>query len=556
MKKKENIFLILLVVIFLIFIVGVSTYAYFESTTSLENAELNTLTKTAGSTTFTGYSTGTITVEANSAAMTEANVSTDVVDQDNATITVRVDSENEGQTTTCTYDLVWVWDSADIYTEPDATLPYTDATGKEYPYELSIKIGDGIEQDLSTYTWNGKEAIIGSKSITASGERAEDTYAIDVQIYNIPVVQTKLFNKRLDAHIEIRNNVCITDVGVIEPEPEPVRSIATVCNNGDTMSNCIKNFYTEDGEDGLYLHDGVGTYTNASLEAEDNSLRYSGGNPNNFVCFGDDCSNYDNLYRIIGIFDNQVKLIKADYANSNLLGTNGDYSSKTTSTFRLNHYLERGKLETINNYYWNYLGATDDTVTQWEDSYLNNVNLNTNYMTNIGNNWASMIAETKWVISGGLHEYMSYDTTAKQTYNYEIAQTCAVCTGKTERVLSKPAKIGLMYVSEYMYGASPQFWSYSGGNETYGTDYRSAIRENWLFLGDNEWTISPITPVDRLPYPDPAENIFGISISGGIGATFYANYDTISVRPTFSLLANVKYNGGVGTSDNPIRITL
>ena len=60
-----------------------------------------------------------------------------------------------------------------------------------------------------------------------------------------------------------------------------------------------------DGDNGLYYHDGVGTYTNADREAEDNSYRYTGANPYNYVCFGSDeatCPN-DNLYRIIGIFD-------------------------------------------------------------------------------------------------------------------------------------------------------------------------------------------------------------------------------------------------------------
>ena len=67
----------------------------------------------------------------------------------------------------------------------------------------------------------------------------------------------------------------------------------------------INNVYTgTDGENNLYLHDGLGSYTNADQEAGDNSYRYSGANPNNYVCFGSDeatCPN-DNLYRIIGIF--------------------------------------------------------------------------------------------------------------------------------------------------------------------------------------------------------------------------------------------------------------
>ena len=72
-----------------------------------------------------------------------------------------------------------------------------------------------------------------------------------------------------------------------------------------TLSDYIINeVYTGvDGENGLYYHDGVGSYTNADQEAGDNSYRYSGANPNNYVCFGAtgaDCQDADNQYRIIG----------------------------------------------------------------------------------------------------------------------------------------------------------------------------------------------------------------------------------------------------------------
>ena len=77
----------------------------------------------------------------------------------------------------------------------------------------------------------------------------------------------------------------------------------------------------------MYLHDS--TLPNG---AEDNSYRFAGSNEsvNNFVCFGTDDSvcPYDNLYRIIGVFNNQVKLIKWDFANSNLLGAVDNYNAK------------------------------------------------------------------------------------------------------------------------------------------------------------------------------------------------------------------------------------
>mgnify|MGYP005780529795 FL=1 len=46
----------------------------------------------------------------------------------------------------------------------------------------------------------------------------------------------------------------------------------------------INKVYTGvDGENGLYYHDGQGSYTNSDQEAGDNSYRYAGANPNNYV---------------------------------------------------------------------------------------------------------------------------------------------------------------------------------------------------------------------------------------------------------------------------------
>ena len=53
-------------------------------------------------------------------------------------------------------------------------------------------------------------------------------------------------------------------------------------------------------------------------------------NIKNFVCFGTNASPCptENLYRIIGVFGNNVKLIKWDYAKSSLLGTDGDFFTR------------------------------------------------------------------------------------------------------------------------------------------------------------------------------------------------------------------------------------
>ena len=210
-------------------------------------------------------------------------------------------------------------------------------------------------------------------------------------------------------------------------------TLAELCSaplNDNLLSCVIYNQYTSDGVNGLYYHDGAGTY--GSLEAGDNSYRYSGANPNNYVCFGSTaatCPN-DNLYRIIGVFGNQVKLIKST--------SYGDYV-------------------------W-----VSGNSNVWSSSDINNT-LNRTYLNSLGSTWSSKIATHTWYVGG----HTTYNATAKEFYNAESSGT------------TWNGKVGLMYVSDYGYAANSNAWS------DYLRDYNDYSSTNWLFLGSSEWTIAP-----------------------------------------------------------------
>ena len=295
----------------------------------------------------------------------------------------------------------------------------------------------------------------------------------------------------------------------------------------------ISNVYTGvDGENGLYYHDGVGSYTNASEEAGDNSYRYAGTNPNNYVCFGSDeetCPN-DNLYRIIGVFNDtgeyQVKLIKYDYATSTLLGTDGAYNSSTTS---LGDYYN-GSQSTLYLYFWN----SDTGRNIWSESNLNTINLNTNYLNNIGSTWASKIAEHTWQVGGNMPSNI-YSVSVKSTYTNEIISPLDATTFS--------GKVGLMYASDYGYASSPDNWS------TNLSDYANDTNRNnnWMFMGFNEWIISP-SPDGHIP------NYSYFILSEGNISRIRVHYEVYAIRPTFYLNSDVAYISGDGSQSNPFRI--
>ena len=365
--------------------------------------------------------------------------------------------------------------------------------------------------------------IADNYEITASPEVTQ-TWTITVTFINLDSDQNKNTGKTFAAD-------------VIIGEEKLATTLADVCTGGESLASCITSLYNERGEEGangLYLHDGVGTYTNATEEAGDNSYRYSGSNPNNFVCFGSDSETCetDNLYRIIGVFGNEVKLIKYDYANSNMLGTDGDYNANTYSVTESTY---RGSHTTINRYTWNKKNRNT-----WSESELNKVNLNTNYinyLNGIDTKWANMIASHDFQVGGNNWDNI-LTTVGKQKYENELVNPA---TADVEQ-----AKIGLMYVSDYGYAADPSYWTTQMYRDD-SQDYRLATTSNWIYIGLYEWTISRNS--DGI---SPAFIIYNYGYNGSSGslAGIYA------IRPVFYLSSSVAYDGGTGEMNSPIRLSL
>ena len=269
------------------------------------------------------------------------------------------------------------------------------------------------------------------------------------------------------------------------------------------------------------------------------NIAYAGGGKwngvNNFVCFGSSetpCPT-DNLYRIIGVIDGKVKLIKYDYATSTLLGTDGDYGESSTpdSTYY------KGSLTTIDQYYWNHKNDTsinDGSGSNiWSTSLLNKINLNTNFINNVGSTWANKIATTTWKVRGNTNILLSVPSVA---YKNEIVTPAENTT--------YDAKIGLMYASDYYYAASPRAWTLVGCDFDEGKDYSDASANNWIYMGHNEWIVSRKSDNSNYAF---LVVYFGFvlysSVSGDAG-----------VRPSFNLSSSITYVSGNGSMSNPIRI--
>ena len=315
------------------------------------------------------------------------------------------------------------------------------------------------------------------------------------------------------------------------------------CDTSTLACYIAKQYTGTQGENNIYYHD-----SDLANGAGDNSYRYAGANPNNFVCFGSDTSPCptDNLYRIIGVFGENyhgvtgkqlVKLIKYDYMTTDELGTDGDYS-QTYEEWGMNSTYKGtyGDGKRIGVYYWNYK-ATNSATNTWSTSLLNKTNLNTNFINNIGTTWANKIATVTWKVGGNTWANIGTKTSSV-AYTNEI--TNPVTTNTTDNATTYSAKIGLMYVSDYGFAASPDAWTLtmSSYNNT------TATNNNWMYMGLYEWTISRDA--------DVSFDAFVVYYDGGVYGYDVDVHD--GVRASFNLESSVSYVSGSGSMSDPIVI--
>ena len=254
----------------------------------------------------------------------------------------------------------------------------------------------------------------------------------------------------------------------------------------------IKQYTGTQGNNGLYFHD-----SNLTNGAGDNSYRYAGENPNNYVCLNSNASTCpeDNLYRIIGVFSEN---------------NHGVAEKQLVKVIKNTSY---GQLA------WDSSGASD-----WSTASLNET-LNSTFITEKLSGVNDKIEKISWKTSG-----LSTSGTAKIFYDAEV----------TNSTKNYTAKIGLMYPSDYGFATTQDYWTTNLGSYS-----SAAYQKDWLYVpNQTEWTITP--------YPSVSGFVWLRSTS--IGASSGKTSSTYYTRPTFFLTQSVQYISGSGQESDPIRI--
>ena len=511
-NKKQAIILSVVAIVTLLSLILGATYAYFQASgNSGSSTNVNVTTYTSDLLTFEIGDDIAVYADQTSFASGKGNATGSTYAK--ATL---VANNKTNEATKNYYVYLNISENTFTYTQnestPELLLTIKDTSGNEITSITSLThktVTDGKGASISGFDITTKSGVItlfDNREITANPTKTEE-WNITVTFVNYNANQTGNAGKSFNAKL------------IIQQESQ---------SNQTLLADYVISQYTgTQGENSLYYH-------NSSLTngAGDNSYRYAGASEsvNNFVCFGsttNPCPT-DNLYRIIGVFEDKVKLIKYDYATSALLGTNGDYYG--TSTPSTSYY--KGSLTSIDQYYWN--NATKKNT--WSESNLNKINLNKNFINNIGSTWANKIATTTWKVGGNTSNNIAKSIPSVAYQNEIVAPV---------ENITYDAKIGLMYVSDYGFAASPSAWtktlhSYSG-NDANGTSIKTI---NWMYMGVLDWTISLNS--------DYLYNAFDVLSSGYVAADFVSGNS--GVRPSFNLLSSVKYVSGSGSMSDPVRI--
>ncbi len=227
--------------------------------------------------------------------------------------------------------------------------------------------------------------------------------------------------------------------------------------------------------------------------------RYAGSNPNNYVCFGTQNATCDenHLYRIIGVIDGKMKIIKNSFYSTSLRWdtTGGTWGSSN----------------------WN---RPADLKTELNGTSFYS---NTNYIDETSR---SYIANGTW--------YTGVNGSDYTLGTFEEAERSSSSTGY----------IGLMSITDYGYASNNA--SCERATNLMSTN-NVCISNNYLFNNSTyQWTITP--------YSGSPNGVWLVYTEGFVDAP-HAN-GTYGVRPSLFLKPEVKITSGKGTEQEPYRLSM
>ena len=266
----------------------------------------------------------------------------------------------------------------------------------------------------------------------------------------------------------------------------------------------------------------------------DENIRYYGANPNNYVSFNNE------LWRIIGVFGNNVKLVRSEKIG-NLSWDSSE--SSVNYGYGVNEWSQSDLKNYLNTMYY---GGTSVTCYNGQNNQTTTCPTGTIDETSKG-----LIDYHTW--NTGAIEYETTTDTIKfykaerGRLNGKICYGGSPCNDAIIRTTTWTGYIGLPYATD---------WAYASGENICETNMQTQDSSNAYVCKNNNWIYqkSDIRIISSIPNLHTALYVWVVS---EIGSIQNANAsETHSIFPTLYLKSNVLIDSGNGTSSNPYTLKL
>ena len=391
-----------------------------------------------------------------------------------------------------------------------------------------------------------------------------------IMVISVPQLITSLKNKKTDA-LEKTKDLLISAARnyVIDYELKVPTSISieTLCKNDylecpikNPIDNSNLNGYVNVDDNKVYVYSDtrdyitikdyiIDLYNDESLRESnglkkdntvDTNIRYYGSDPNNYVSFNNE------LWRIIGVFGNNVKLVRKDSLGS--LSWDSSESS-VNDGWGVNEWSQADLKNYLNTMYY----GGDTTVTCYDGRN----NQTTTCPTNTLDNTAKTLIDNYTWNTGAPNYSKLYDSTTntldtvefyKAERGNETGKICSSgkwCNDTVTRTTEWTGYIALPYLTD---------WAYASENSICETNMQVQASSNNFICNNNNWmqrrgwTLSPSAftiNANYVWYVDGLPNFTNAS-----------NALADAVFPAIYLKSNVLIERGTGSETNPYTLSI
>ena len=496
--------------------------------------------------------------------MTE-ETSTTYIASNTSTLNVSLDANTTKTGVTCTYDIIFNYDSSsDKYTSK------TKGTFKEFTLQvIGPEVGNNEFMSEDDFPSKNMTVVKNAKiSNSKKGSPSVHNWTINTKFYNLAFDQSNLINKTYKGTFKVANVTCYQTEAINQininvtdlPYNNPNSNYSLSNLSGITSSNIewnninrmisIKNGVNDGGSATLtkttnttgtllssVITAGVGTSGDGVItKVTDNNTeqyRYQGNNPNNYVSFN------NQLWRIIGYVPVCLEVTPIT-EDTTINGTS--FKQGEAQCTKWENRVKIIKADPIGAYVYNEsrYGAANNIV--WIGSSIQEL-LNSCYLgkKDVCSKYCYAHSTTQGVCNysqNGINENDSYGNMIEGVYynmgmSNGYSSSSVVYANEVKKQVSEKSMTGLMYASDFGYAIS----GYTG-NLGYSSA-NSQMVNNWLFGQSYEWTMTAFSS---------SNPVVVINTGGLTGSNAFYGY---AVRPVLYLQSNVNKLSGDGSIASP-----